>query len=67
MEKLEDYREKWEALDLKKNLMSEAVQLEAVRRDGYSLRYCVNASEAVQLEAVKRDAYALRYCEFFSK
>jgi hypothetical protein len=39
MEKLEDYREKWEALDLKKNLISEAVQLKAVKRDGYALQY----------------------------
>jgi hypothetical protein len=40
MEKLEDYREKWVALDLKKNLISESLQLEAVKQNGYALQYC---------------------------
>ena len=42
-------------------IISEAVQLEAVKEDGYALRYCSNPSEAVQLEAVKQGGHALQY------
>ena len=43
-------------------IIGEAVQLEAVKQDGYVLQYCSNPSEAVQLEAVKENGYALQYC-----
>ena len=35
--------------------------LEAVKQDGYALRYVKEQSEAVCLEAVKQDGYALQY------
>ena len=46
----------------KHKIIGEAVQLEAVKQDGYALQYCVNPSEAVQLEAVNQNGYALQYC-----
>ena len=43
-------------------IIGEAAQLEAVKRNGYALRYCIHPREAVQLEAVKQDGNALIYC-----
>jgi alanine racemase len=40
---------------------SEAVCLEAVKKNGDALMYVKDQSEAVCLEAVKNDGYALRY------
>ena len=40
---------------------SEKECLEAVKNDGYALRYVKEQSEAVCLEAVKNDGDALRY------
>ena len=57
---LELYREKYEALSVKHNLAGIAA-LEAVKQDGYSLRYVKEQTEAICLEAVKRDGYSLQY------
>ena len=57
-----DYKEKWEMLSIKKNLTGiEAI--EAVKRNGYALRYVKDQTEAVCIEAVKQDGDALRYVE----
>ena len=40
---------------------TEAVCLEAVKNDGYALRYVKEQTEAVCLEAVKRNGDALQY------
>jgi hypothetical protein len=40
---------------------TEAVVLEAVKRNGDALQYVKDQTEAVVLEAVKRNGYALRY------
>ncbi len=42
---------------------TEVEMLEAVKQDGYALRYCNNPSETVMLEAVKRNGDALQYCK----
>jgi hypothetical protein len=44
---------------------TEAVCLEAVKNDGYALRYVKDQTEAVCLEAVKRNGDALRYVLLF--
>lgn len=39
----------------------ERVQLEAVKRDGWVIKYIESPSEAVKLEAVKQDGWAIQY------
>jgi len=36
-------------------------QLEAVKENGYSIRYMHNPDKELQLEAVKRNGYSIRY------
>ena len=40
---------------------SEKVQLAAVRKNGYAIRYIKNPSEQLQLAAVRKNGYAIRY------
>ena len=40
---------------------SEAVQLAAVRQNGYAIEYIKNPSETVQLAAVRENGYAIKY------
>jgi hypothetical protein len=42
---------------------TEAVCLEAVKQNGYALRYVKEQTEAVCLEAVKQNGYALSYVD----
>ena len=42
-------------------IWSKEESLEAVKRNGYALRYVKDQTEAVCLEAVKQDGYALQY------
>jgi len=42
-------------------IWSKEESLEAVKRNGYALRYVKDQTEAVCLEAVKRNGYALQY------
>ena len=42
-------------------ILSVEAVLEAVKRNGYALRYVKDQTEAVCLEAVKEDGDALRY------
>ena len=44
-----------------KEIIGEANQLEAVKYDGYTIKYIHNPSEQVQLAAVKHDGYAIQY------
>ena len=39
----------------------EAVQLEAVKKCGYAIKYIASPSEAVQLAAVEQESDAIRY------
>jgi len=52
--------EKWKALKFKKNLEGEKA-LEAVKQNGYDLKYVINQTEAICLEAVKQNGDALQY------
>ena len=45
------------------NELSEEIQLKAVRKDGYSIRYIDNPSEELKLEAVKQNGYAIEYID----
>jgi len=40
---------------------SEAVQMAAVKKNGYAIEYIKNPSEAVQLAAVKQNGYAIQF------
>ena len=42
-------------------ILSLNAALEAVKKDGYALRYVKDQTEAMALEAVKKDGYALQY------
>ena len=66
--KLQDYKEQWERLSLKKTLTG-IEALEAVKRNGYSLKYVKDQTEAICLEAVKEDGDFLQYVkeEFFAQ
>jgi len=46
-------------------ITTEREALEAVKEDGYALRYVKYQTEAICLEAVKRNGYALRYVKIF--
>ena len=41
-------------------------QLEAVKKNGYAIRYIKNPSLEVQLEAVKQNGYAIQYIKISS-
>jgi len=43
------------------NVNSEAVQLEAVKGNGYAIKYIKNPSERVQLVAVKQDGWSIQF------
>jgi hypothetical protein len=43
------------------NIASEEVQLEAVKKNGWSIRNIENPSEEVQLAAVKQNSYSIRF------
>jgi hypothetical protein len=43
------------------NFASEAVQLAAVRQDGWVIKYIEDQSEAVQLAAVRQNGYAIQH------
>ena len=58
--KLIDYKEKYEKLDIKKNLIGKEA-LKAVKKDGLALRYVSNQTEEICLKAVEQDSYALRF------
>ena len=58
--KLSDFREKWMSLREKKDLVGKKA-LEAVKQNGYALRYVKEQSESICFEAVKQDGFALRY------
>jgi hypothetical protein len=57
---LQNYKEKWDRLEEKKNLKGK-VALEAVKQDGYALKYVNEQTEEICLEAVKQKSYALKY------
>ena len=42
-------------------LKSEKAQIEAVKRNGYAIRFIPNPSPEVQIEAVKRNGCAIQY------
>lgn len=60
MNELQKYREQYEEFNCKKNLSGKEA-LEAVKQDGYNLRYVQEQTPEICLEAVKQDGYALRY------
>ena len=60
MKTLNDYKEEYNKLKVKKNLKGKEA-LEAVRRNGYDLRYVIEQTPEICLEAVKRNGYALEY------
>jgi len=60
MTTLNDYKSKWDALSEKKNLKWDEA-MEAVKRDGYALKYVIEQTPEICLEAVKQDGWALRY------
>ncbi len=60
MNKLNDYFEKYEELNVKCNLEGEEA-LAAVQQDGYALRYVNNQTERICLAAVQQDGNALQY------
>ena len=49
------------------NEMGEELQLEAVRKSGYAIKYIDNPSLKLQLEAVRQDGYAIQYIKNPSK
>ena len=53
-------REKWEAFFRKKNLRGKDA-LEAVKRDGYELRYVLDQTPEICLAAVNENGSALQY------
>ena len=57
-----DY-EKFKTLTQKKDLMGPKA-IEAVKQNGYALRYVKEQTEAICTEAVKQNGYALRYVEW---
>ena len=57
---MKKYYEKWKSLNLKKTLCGREA-MEAVKQDGYSLRYVSEQTEAICMEAVKLDGCSLRY------
>ena len=70
MKTLKDYKEQYEALEIKKNLKGEEA-LAAVKQDGYALQYVAEKyqSEAVCLEAVKKELeeWKKRFNDSFKK
>ena len=42
-------------------ILTAELALEAVKQDGYALRYVKDQTEAVALEAVKQNGYALQF------
>ena len=58
--KLQDYKKQYDELSEKKNLSGKGA-LEAVKQNGYALRYINEQTEEMCLEAVKQDGYALQY------
>ena len=59
---INDYRNEWDGLRIKRNLVGENA-LEAVRQDGHMLLYVKEQTEEICLEAVRRSKYALQYVE----
>ena len=57
---LKDYKKQYEKLSEKKNLKGKEA-LEAVKQNGYALRYVAEQTEEICLEAVKQNGDALRY------
>ena len=43
------------------NELGKDVQLEAVKEDGYSVKFIKNPDKEVQLEAVKEDGYSIQF------
>ena len=60
MKTLSDYKAEYDKLTKKRNLKGKEA-LEAVRQDGYALRYVNEQTEEICLEAVKQNGDALRY------
>ena len=60
--KLSDFKNDYEKLITKKNLRGKEA-LEAVKQNGYALRYVADQTEAICLEAVKQDGHALQYVD----
>ena len=58
--KLQDLKKQYNALSEKKNLKGEEA-MEAVKQNGYALRYVSEQTEAICLEAVKQDGFALKF------
>ena len=57
---LQDYKQKWDNLSVKKNLSGKEA-LEAVKQDGYALQFVNEQTPEICLEAVKQYGYALSY------
>jgi hypothetical protein len=57
---LQDYKEQYNKLSIKKNLSGKEA-LEAVKQNGYTLRYVAKQTDEICLEAVKQDGCALCY------
>ena len=57
---LQDYKQKWDNLLVKKNLSGKEA-LEAVKQDGNALQYVKEQTPEICLEAVKQYGYALRF------
>ena len=62
MQTIQDYKKEYDQLRTKKNLLGKEA-LEAVKQNGYALKYVKDQTEEICMEAVKQDGYALRYVE----
>jgi len=60
MNELLKYKNKYDKLQNKCNLSGEEA-LEAVKQDGYALKYVKEQTPEICLAAVKQDGHALRY------
>ena len=60
MKTINDYKKEWDLLSEKCNLEGKKA-LEAVKQDGWALRYVKDQTEEICLEAVKQNEYALQF------
>ncbi len=60
MKTLNDYKEEYDKLEVKKNLKGEEA-LEAVKQDGYNLKYVIEQTPEICMEAVKQYGTALQF------
>jgi len=57
---INDYKEEWDNLPMKKNLRGNEA-LHAVKQNGFSIRYVKEQTPEICLESVKQNGYSLRF------